>query len=194
MEHHVIDVLDPASYRAHLNGCDIAICTLGVGQPTKVDRAHLVRIDHNAVLGFATACKAAGVRHFLLLSSIGAHPGSRSFYLRTKGELEDGLEILNFERLSLFQPSMILTPTNRYGLSQALTLALWPRLHPILIGPLAKFRGVPVDILGQAIAASAHVKPAPRCDAVSCHGFPKTGKQNLVEAPSAGEPGILSLL
>jgi len=62
------------------------------------------------------------------------------------------LKALNFERLSIFQPSMILTPTNRYGFGQAVTLAVWPLLKPILFGSLKKYRGVKVETLGAAFA------------------------------------------
>lgn len=148
----VIDVFDPTSYESVLPGHQAAICTLGVGQPSKMSREDFVRIDKMAVLEFAASCKNAGVRHFELLGSVGADRSSRSFYLRTKGELEEALRELKFERLSLFRPSMILTPTNRYGLSQGLTLAIWPRLRPFLAGRLRKYRGVAVDRLGKAIA------------------------------------------
>jgi uncharacterized protein YbjT (DUF2867 family) len=148
----VVDVQDPSSYGSLLAGHHAAICTLGVGQPSKMSRAEFVRIDKTVVLAFAEACRGAGVRHFQLLGSVGADARSRAFYLRTKGELEDGLRALGFERLSLFRPSMILTPTNRYGLSQALTLALWPWLAPVLAGGLRKYRGIAVDRLGRAMA------------------------------------------
>ena len=59
---------------------------------------------------------------------------------------------LNFERLSLFQPSMILAPTNRYGIQQALTLAFWPGLSRLLIGPTRKYRGIRIESLGAAMA------------------------------------------
>ncbi|MGK0365420.1 MAG: hypothetical protein ACI85O_002486 [Saprospiraceae bacterium] len=62
------------------------------------------------------------------------------------------LKALNFERLSIFQPSMILTPTNRYGIGQAITLAIFPLLKPLLFGSLKKYRGVKVETLGAAIA------------------------------------------
>lgn len=152
---HVAELSDPASYAAHLAGQDAAICCLGVGEPSKVSHEDFKRIDHDIPLAFATACRTAGVSGFSLLSSVGADAGSRIFFARTKGELEDGLRAMAFERLSLFHPSMILTPENRYGLSQALTLAIWPRLDPVLLGPLRKFRGIPVDRLGRAIAQDA---------------------------------------
>lgn len=152
---HTVDMFDSSSYEACLQGHTTAICTFGVGEPTKVSKAELLKVDKTAVLAFAAACKGAGVRHFQLLGSVGANANSPSFFLRTKGQLEDELKALSFDRLSLFRPSMILTPTNRYGMSQAITLAVWPKLSPLLAGPLRKYRGVKVNTLGRAIAANA---------------------------------------
>lgn len=154
------DIFDVDSYRHLLPGHDVAICTLGVGQPTATPRETFLAVDRDAVLEFAKACKAAGVRHFLLLGSVGASARSPSYYLRSKGELEDGLRGLGFERLSLFRPSMILTPTNRYGVLQGITLMVWPWLSPLLVGPLRKYRGIPVARLGRAIAATVFTSGA----------------------------------
>ena len=152
LELHKVDALSAASYQHLLAGHDCAVCTLGVGQPSLMSKAEFLRIDRDAVIDFAKACKAAGIRHFELMTAIGANARSPSFYLRTKGELQEVLIALKFERLSLFQPSMILTPANRYGLSQALTLALWPTLSHLMIGPTRKFRGIRVETLGAAMA------------------------------------------
>lgn len=149
-----INIFDSNSYRKLLLGHHTAICTLGVGQPSKMSKDDFVKIDKIAVVDFASECKKAGVHHFELLGSIGANPNSLSFYLRTKGELVNELKALDFERLSIFQPSMIITPTNRYGFSQAVTLRIWPFLKPILMGRLRKYRGVPVELLGKAIAVN----------------------------------------
>jgi hypothetical protein len=56
--------------------------------------------------------------------------------------------------LDPFQPSMILTPTNRYGIAQGLALALWPKLDVLLRGSWRKYRGVAVQTLGAAIAGN----------------------------------------
>jgi uncharacterized protein YbjT (DUF2867 family) len=149
---HIVDVLNPATYTQLLPHHDIAICTLGVGQPTKASQEEFTRIDKQAVLDFARACKAAGVKHFTLLGAIAADAESRSFYLRSKGELRDAIAATGFERFTVFQPAMILTPQNRYGFSQAVMLALWPIVSPLLIGSLNKFRGNRVEDLGRAMA------------------------------------------
>ena len=156
MEQHIVDVLNPLTYKHLLGAHQAAVCTLGVGQPSAVSDAEFVRVDKDAVIGFARACKEAGVAHFEFLSSVGADARSRSLYLRTKGELCDAVVALGFQRLSLFQPSMILTPTNRYGVVQGLALALWPKLDRVLRGSWRKYRGVAVETLGAAMAANLH--------------------------------------
>jgi uncharacterized protein YbjT (DUF2867 family) len=152
VQQYKISISDTNSYSKYLENHTTAICTLGVGEPSKASKEDFIKTDKIAVIDFATVCKKAGITHFELLASVGIIPTSRSFYLRTKGELVEELKNLNFERLSIFQPSMILTPTNRYGVSQAITLKVWPLLKPLLMGSLKKYRGIPVNILGQAMA------------------------------------------
>ena len=152
IQQQIVDILNPKSYSEYINGVDTAICTLGVGQPSKVSNDAFIQIDKTAVLDFAKACKTNGVKHFQLLSSVGISSTAKSFYLRTKGELVKALEELHFERLSIFQPSMILTPTNRYGFSQAIVLKVWPKLDFLLQGKAQKYRGIRVEELGASMA------------------------------------------
>mgnify|MGYP003678364714 CR=1 FL=1 len=159
-QHVVADLTKPETYRSRVAGHEVAICTLGVGEPSKVSKEEFKRIDHDMVLAFASACASQGVRHFQLLSSVGVTTSSASHYLRTKGELEESLRGLGFDRLSLFHPSMILTPTNRYGVTQGITLRAWPWLTPVLQWGLRRFRGVRVEDLGRSIALNVFTKSA----------------------------------
>jgi len=152
---HVVDLQDPASYRALVEGHTTAICTLGVGEPSKSTREEVWKVEIDYVMGFASACKEAGIRHFSLMTSVGANPRSRAYYLRLKGTQEERVKALGFQRTSLFRPSMLLTPQNRYGASQAVLLAVWPRIDGLLAGPLRRYRGIRVEDLGKAIARNA---------------------------------------
>ncbi|MFK7951152.1 MAG: NAD(P)H-binding protein [Saprospiraceae bacterium] len=153
---HKADIFDVSSYENVLPNHQVAICTLGVGEPTKVSKADFIKIDKDAVIIFAEACKKAGVEHFSLLSSVGINVNSYNYYMRTKAELVEALKALNFERLSIFQPSMIMTPTNRYGVTQAIALAVWPKLDFILKGKMTQYRGIKVEQLGKAIAMNIY--------------------------------------
>jgi uncharacterized protein YbjT (DUF2867 family) len=155
VKQHKIDIFDATSYTDLLEGHKTAICTLGVGEPSKMGKEEFIKIDKTAVLDFAKACKKAGVGHFQLLASVGISPDSSSFILKTKGELVEELIALNFSQLSIFQPAMILTPTNRYGFTSAVALFITPYLNPLLFGSWRKFRGIPVDKLGRAIALNS---------------------------------------
>ncbi|MFT4645860.1 MAG: hypothetical protein ACI8ZX_002279 [Planctomycetota bacterium] len=55
---------------------------------------------------------------------------------------------------------MILTPTSRYGIAQALTLKVWPLIKYILRGSAKPYRGVPIETLGQAMAKNIFVEGA----------------------------------
>ena len=152
LQQHIVDVINPASYAQYLRGHNAAICTFGVGQPSKVSREDFKAVDFDAVLAFAKSCKEQGVQHFELLASVAADPMSRSFYLKSKGALREAIAGLGFARFSCFQPSMLLTQGNRYGFSQRLLLAAWPALSHVLVGGLQKYRGVRVEDLGAAMA------------------------------------------
>ncbi|MFT5883878.1 MAG: hypothetical protein ACI9IP_000328 [Arcticibacterium sp.] len=154
---HKIDIHEPSSYAEIAKGHSAAICTLGVGEPSKISKEAFLKIDKTAVINFAKACKEAGIEHFELLASVGISAKSSSFYLRTKGELVEELKALNFKRLSIFLPSMILTPKNRYGFTQALALAVWPILDNVFIGTAKKYKGIKVSELGKAIAVNVFV-------------------------------------
>ncbi|WP_235296630.1 NAD(P)H-binding protein [Portibacter marinus] len=152
LDQYLVDIFNADTYADHLVNHDVAICTLGVGQPSKLPRDEFVKIDKEAVLLFAQKCKEQGVKHFQLLSSVAINPNANNYYLRTKGELVEALKDIQFNRLSIFKPSMILTPQNRYGFAQGLTLKIWPVLSPLFLGQLKKYRGVKVENLGAAMA------------------------------------------
>ena len=48
-----------------------------------------------------------GVNHYLLVSSSGANVDSNNAYLQMKGALEERVQILSFDRISIFQPSLL---------------------------------------------------------------------------------------
>jgi uncharacterized protein YbjT (DUF2867 family) len=152
LEVQIVDVVSAKTYDRFLAGCDAAICTFGVGQPTKVSREEFKAVDFDAVLAFAKACKEQGVQHFELLGSVEADPASRSFYLKSKGTLREAIAALGFARFSCFQPSMLLTKNNRYDFLQGVMLVTWPVISHLLVGNLKKYRGIRVEALGIAMA------------------------------------------
>lgn len=86
---------------------DVAICCLGTTIQIAGSQSAFAAVDRDAVVNFAQAAKAAGARHVLMITSVGADPASRAFYLRTKGEAEAGVKALGFDRVDIFRPGLL---------------------------------------------------------------------------------------
>ena len=93
-----------------LPAADIAICALGTTRAKAGSDAAFRAVDMHAVLAFARAAQAAGVTHFILVSSVGANPNARLLYPRTKGEVEAELAAMAFTRLDILQPGLLIGP------------------------------------------------------------------------------------
>lgn len=87
---------------------DDAFCCLGTTLKRAGSREAFRAVDHDAVLSFAQAARRAGARRFLVVTALGANPRSRVFYNRVKGEVEEALEKVAFESLTILQPSLLL--------------------------------------------------------------------------------------
>jgi len=91
-----------------LPAADIALCALGTTIGVAGSQAAFRAVDFDAVLAYAQAARAAGVRCFAAVSSLGAQPRSSNFYSRVKGEAEEALVQLGFESLLLARPSLLM--------------------------------------------------------------------------------------
>jgi uncharacterized protein YbjT (DUF2867 family) len=119
-----------------LPAAESAFCCLGTTIKQAGSREAFRAVDFDAVLAFAHAARAAGVRRFAVVSALGAHSGSRNFYLRVKGEMEEALGTLGFEQLVIVRPSLLFGNRAALGqparLGEVLTLALTAPLAPLI--------------------------------------------------------------
>jgi uncharacterized protein YbjT (DUF2867 family) len=99
-----------AQLEAQLKGtvCDVALCCLGTTRRQAGSSEQFREVDLTAVLDFARAALAAGAKRFVVVSSVGADPAAKNFYLRTKGEMEQGLIAQGFASLDILQPSLLI--------------------------------------------------------------------------------------
>src|ERR1700722_6013506 len=138
---------------AQLKGvsCDAALCCLGTTLRQAGSRDAFRAVDIDAVLAFARAAKAANARRFVVISAVGANPAAKNFYLRTKGEMEEGLEALGFESLDILQPSLLIGWRSEMRPLELMGVVLMPLVNPLLGGKYQDYRGIPVRTGGQAM-------------------------------------------
>jgi uncharacterized protein YbjT (DUF2867 family) len=129
-----------------------AVCALGTTIAVAGSRSAFRAVDHDAVLVFARAALASGVRRFAVVSALGADPRSRTFYSRVKGEVEQDLAELGFESLIVARPSLLdgeretLGQPGRIGEQVALALT-----RPLAAFIPAAWRPLPAPVLARGL-------------------------------------------
>jgi uncharacterized protein YbjT (DUF2867 family) len=118
----VIDFSDCEALKKSLLGCNTVFCTVGTTRKkVKGDKVAYRKVDFDIPVTAAKICAEAGIKQFLLVSSIGAESSSGNFYLKLKGEVEDVIRKLPIPSISIFRPSMLLgkrqesRPTETFG-------------------------------------------------------------------------------
>ena len=130
---------------------DAYVCCLGSTIKAAGSREAFIAVDRELVLKLAQLAHAAGARQAILVSSAGASRQSANFYLRVKGEVEDAMEKVGFQRLDLLQPGLLLGAREQRRPTEALFQRLAPLANVLIAGRLRPYRAIPADSLARAI-------------------------------------------
>lgn len=108
-EVHVIDFADEFRFREAIRGSDAVFCAVGTTRSkVRGDISEYRKVDFDIPVNAARFCAETGVKHFLLVSSVGASSRSANFYLKLKGETEDAVMKQPVPCISVFRPSMLM--------------------------------------------------------------------------------------
>jgi uncharacterized protein YbjT (DUF2867 family) len=131
------------------------VSALGTTMRAAGSEAQFRAVDFDTVVAFAGAARRAGARHMVVVSSVGADPESRNFYLRTKGGMERALEALGFDRLDILQPGLLRGERGAdRRLGERIGIAVSPIVNLILRGRLGRFAAIDADVVASAAAAA----------------------------------------
>jgi uncharacterized protein YbjT (DUF2867 family) len=144
-----------ASLRSLLADEPIAafVCCLGTTLKTAGSREAFIAVDRELVMRLAGLSRKLGADNAILVSSAGASRQSGNFYLRVKGEVEDGLESLGFKRLDILRPGLLRGARNERRPGEAVAQALSPLSDLVLRGKLARFRSIDASDVAKAIVS-----------------------------------------
>lgn len=142
---HVVNFETPEAWADLLHG-DVAFSCLGATLAVAGSKEAQWRVDYDYQYAFAQQCKANGVPTFVLISAAGATAQSKLFYNRMKGQLEDAMKALEFTRLLIFQPSVLVRKGSdrkgeQFGLKMIVLLNK--------IGLFKRYRPMPTNVLAQ---------------------------------------------
>lgn len=122
------------------------------------DEAAFRAVDEDLVLACARWGVEGGARQLIAVSSVGADPHARSFYLRVKGEVERALAKVGYQRLDLIRPGLLRGVRAERRPLEGIGQIVAPLIDPLLGGNRARYRSIRGDMLAEAILALAQEK------------------------------------
>ncbi|UJF29659.1 NAD(P)H-binding protein [Kaistella sp. 97-N-M2] len=154
LKNHLVDFDKPAEWRDLVQG-DVAFSCLGTTLKNAGSKEEQRKVDYDYQYNFAKTAKENGVEDYILVSSYGASPKSKIFYSKMKGDLEESVKNLHFNKITIFQPGMLeRKDTERTG--------------EVLGGKIIKFankfgilthqKPLPTDVLAQAMINASKIK------------------------------------
>jgi uncharacterized protein YbjT (DUF2867 family) len=131
--------------------CHVALCALGTTIRQAGSERAFRQVDVDAVLAFARTAKAAQAQRFVVVSSAGADRGSKNFYLRTKGEMEQALAGVGIPNVDILQPSLLLGWRGEIRPAELVGAVIMPLVNPFLIGKREPWRAISVRTVATAM-------------------------------------------
>ena len=118
------------------------------------------KVDYEYTLNIAKKAEEVGATSISLVSAVGANKNFESFYLKTKGDLEEEIKKLKFETINIFQPGHLAGRINWQKKKSDPRLDVFAFeigslfLDPFLVSRLNKFRSINANKLANFIVKS----------------------------------------
>ncbi|REC76436.1 semialdehyde dehydrogenase [Chryseobacterium elymi] len=151
---HVVNFEKPEEWKDKVKG-DIAFSCLGTTLKDAGSKEAQRKVDFDYQYEFAKAAKENDVEDYVLVSAYGANPSSKIFYSKMKGELEEAVKQLHFNKITIFKPGMLERKD-----SERTGEVLGSRIIKFAnkLGLLESQKPLPTDILAKAMINSSKIK------------------------------------
>lgn len=128
------------------------ICALGTTRKKAGSKENFRKVDFHYPMRIARMGLEQGASHFVLVSSLGADSRSRTFYTRTKGELEDAVKALGYKQITILRPSLLLGKRGEFRLGEEIAKSFAFLLPP-------KYRANPAEKVASALVNAVKYPP-----------------------------------
>lgn len=127
---------------------DDLFCCIGTTQAKTPDLSEYRQIDYGIPVNAARKALELGMKKCIVISSMGASSESKTFYLRTKGQMEDALMKMNIPELYILRPSLLLGERKEFRFGERI-FAFIMRFFKWLIP--ARYRAVNAEDVAKAM-------------------------------------------
>ena len=125
-----------------LPSCDHIYICLGTTIKKAGSQSEFKKVDFDYCVSFAKKAREAGATKISLVSSVGANPYAKNFYLKTKGEVEEEIKKIDFQYINIFRPSLLLGRREENRILEKIGQNLSSFINLFLIGTLRKYKSI----------------------------------------------------
>jgi len=153
LERKLVDFSDADSLLVGLDESDVVFCTIGTTMKKVRGNKEVYRkIDYDIPVKIARYCKIMNCKNYIVVSAVGADSGSRNFYLKLKGEVEDILKKVGIESTYIMRPSMLLGKRNEFRFGERIAI---PFIKKIAFLLPSKYKPIEARDVARAMLAAA---------------------------------------
>lgn len=130
LKEQVIDFDKPESWKELVVG-NVLFSTLGTTIAQAKTTAAQYNVDFTYQFQVAEMAAKNGVTNYVLVSSAGANSKSKAFYMKMKGELDEAVQSLPFEVISILRPGQLAGERTAYRFGEKIGLSVMYLLNKI---------------------------------------------------------------
>ena len=109
------------------------------------------RIEYDIPVYIAKVAKLNSINSFFYVSSMGANSSVSNSYLRNKGQVEDVLVSLNFDKIAILKPSLLLGNRKKFRLAERIAQFVMTKMSFIFFGKMKKYKPIKAINVAKAI-------------------------------------------
>lgn len=156
----IVDFDHPESFSDKLQG-DVLFSSMGTTIRTAGSKDAQYKVDFTYQYEVARAAAKNGVTHYVLVSSAGANPESRFFYMKMKGELEEEVKKLGFKHITIIRPATLKGDRNETRAGEKAAIVVTGFLAGLIPG-IKKYRPIHASTVAEAMINAVTKKDASR--------------------------------
>ena len=138
-----------------IKGDECFFC-IGTTKKNSPNKREYQKIELDIPKKIAQIAKSNLVKSFFFVSSGYANPKSSGDYLKFKGQVEEAIRSLNFDKIGILRPSFLLGDRKEKRVGEKFGIIIFKLLTPILVGPLRKMRPINSEKVANAMIKLAN--------------------------------------
>ena len=149
------DFSNLGDFKEHIKGDDCFFC-IGTTKKNSPKQDEYRRIELDIPKQVARLAKINEVKSFIFVSSISASPKSSSDYLRFKGQVEEEIKNLNFQKIAIMRPSFLMGKRKENRVIEKVGIPIFNFLSPLFLGSLKKMKPINSEIVAKIMIRAAN--------------------------------------